>query len=72
MEISGMSDNKIKLCPFCGRTAEVRCEADFDEVNYYRVTCLTSRCYGHNNRHCVSRFTSKEATIKAWNKRKGE
>lgn len=69
MEIGGMSNIEIKPCPFCGKTARVRCETDFDDINYYRVTCLTSRCYGHNSRYYVSRFTSKETAIKAWNRK---
>lgn len=67
-----MSDNKVKACPFCGRKATVIYVGSSGTTSFYKVTCQTSRCYGHQYTYGASPFTSKEEAVRAWNRRKGE
>lgn len=67
-----MSKNKLRPCPFCGKKAEIKNIGSSGTTNFYMVTCLTSRCYGHQYTYNSSPFTNKDEAVKAWNRRKGE
>ena len=51
---------KIKKCPFCGRSAELR----HDKEGFSYVLCANDGCYVRTDGHL-----NDESAIKAWNTR---
>lgn len=58
-----MSD-QIKRCPFCGREPEVIKVEPFGE---YYIACRSMYCVEQRHLYC-----SRQAAIKAWNRRIGK
>ena len=76
-------DKVVKSCPWCGARAEVwgeeKSQIDPDGKQYpkatewfvvceHKVACIAGWIFPHD----MPRFTTKEAAIKAWNKRNGD
>ena len=54
---------KLKPCPFCGRTAKLNVIENYGPNDYF-VSCTSFYCV--EQRHC---YRSKRSAIEAWNRR---
>ena len=58
---------ELKMCPFCGKKAQIYMYRIYDYKIKYAVRCNTHNCNGHPLEPVW--FDSKEEAIKAWNRR---